>query len=133
MMMKSSCHSTDALAEVEPEVHENDVWDFDLSLSTDANVIAESTLPTGAHILESQDIIGIANIGATSHVIKHAGGGKKHHQTSVKTHGFAVETIKPNCEMDIPVLFLTRKEQRSLTLYSVTCKRMRCSTSIYLV
>ncbi len=68
------------------------------------NVIADSTLPTGFHILESQDIW-IANTGATSHVTKHARGGKKHHQKSVKTRGFAGETIEPACEMDIPVTY----------------------------
>jgi hypothetical protein len=92
------------LAEVEPEDQYDDIWDLDLSLSTVGNVIADSTLPTGTPILESQDIW-IANTRATSHVTKHAGGKKKHHQTSVRTCGFAGETIKPNCEMDIPVTY----------------------------
>jgi hypothetical protein len=58
------------LSEVEPEVQDNDIWDLDLSLSAVANVIADSTLPTGAHILEFQ-YIWITNTGATSHVTKH--------------------------------------------------------------
>jgi hypothetical protein len=65
-------------------------------------------LPTGAHILESQDIW-IADTGATSHVTKHAGGRRKHCQTSVRTRGFAGETIKPDCEMDILVTYCDKE------------------------
>jgi hypothetical protein len=68
------------LAKVEVEVQEDNAWDLDLSLSTVANVIADSTLPTAAHILESQNIW-IVDTGATSHISKHARGGQKYHQT----------------------------------------------------
>jgi hypothetical protein len=79
-----------------------------LSLSKVANVIADSTLPTGAHILESQDIW-ITDTGAPSHISKHAGGRQKHYQTSVRTHGFAGETIKPDSEMDITVTYCDKE------------------------
>ncbi len=55
-----------------------DTYDLDLSLTAVANVIADVTFTTGAHILESQDIW-IADAGATSHVTKHAEGRTKHH------------------------------------------------------
>jgi hypothetical protein len=63
----------DDLAKVEIEVQEDNAWDLGLSLSTVANVIADSTVLTGAHILEFQDIW-IVDTGATSHISKHAGG-----------------------------------------------------------
>ncbi len=69
--------STDVDLEVSNE-------DLDLSLSSVVNGIADATFTTGAHILESQDIW-IADTGATSHVTKHAEGGIKHCQTSVRT------------------------------------------------
>jgi hypothetical protein len=78
---------------------------LDLSLSAVANVIADATFTTGAHILESQDIW-IADTGATSHVTKHTEGGRKHRQTNVWTRGFAGKTIQPDCEMDIPVTYV---------------------------
>ncbi len=78
---------------------------LDLSLSAVANVIADATFTIGAHILESQDIL-IADTGATSHVTKHTEGGRKHHQTNVRTCEFAGETIQPECEMDIPVTYV---------------------------
>ena len=58
-----------------------DTYDLDLSLSAVANVIADVTFTTGAHIIESQDIW-IVNTGATSHVTKHTEVGMKHCQTS---------------------------------------------------
>jgi hypothetical protein len=85
--------------------NDNDPPILDLSLGAVANVIADATFTTGAHILESQ-VIWIADIGATSHVTKHTEGGRKHHQTNVWTHGFAGETIQPDCEMDIPVTYI---------------------------
>jgi hypothetical protein len=78
---------------------------LDLSFSAVANVIANATFTIGAHILESQDIW-IADTGATSHVTKHTEGGRKHCQINVRTHGFAGETIQPDCEMDIPVTYV---------------------------
>jgi hypothetical protein len=122
----------DSLAEVEIKVQEDNSWDLDLSLSIVANVIADSTLPPGAHILESQDIW-IAGIRNTSHVTKHAGGGWKHRQTSVRTCGFAGETIEPDCEMDIPATYCDKEGTEKLTLYLETCTQMRDSTSICLV
>jgi hypothetical protein len=95
-------------AKVEIEVQEDNTWDLDLSLSIVANVIADSTLPTVAHILDAQDIW-IADTGATSHISKHEGGGQKHHQTSVRTCGSTGETIKPDCEMDIPVIYCDKE------------------------
>jgi hypothetical protein len=83
----------------------NDPPILDLSLSAVANVIADATFTTGANILESQDIW-IADTGTTSHVTKHTEGGRKHCQTNVRTHGFAGETIQPDCEMDIPVTYV---------------------------
>ena len=74
--------------DVNIEVSNEDSYDLDLSLSAVANVIADATFTTGAHILESQDIW-IADTGATSHVTKHAEGRTKHRQTSVQTQGFA--------------------------------------------
>ncbi len=67
---------------VDLEVSNKDTYDLGLSLSAVANVIADATFTTGAHILESQDIW-IADTGATSHFTKHAEGGTKHCQTSV--------------------------------------------------
>ena len=58
------------LTKVEPEVQDNGIWDLGLILSAVVNVIADSTLPTGAHILECQ-YIWTTNTGATSHVTKH--------------------------------------------------------------
>jgi hypothetical protein len=72
----------DDLKNVDLEVSNEDTYNLDLSLSAVANVIADATFTTGAHILESQDIQ-IANTGATSHVTKHAEGETKHCQTSV--------------------------------------------------
>jgi hypothetical protein len=63
---------------VDLEVSNKDTYDLDLSLTAVANVIADVTFTTGAHILESQDIW-IADAGATSHVTKHAEGRTKHH------------------------------------------------------
>jgi hypothetical protein len=85
--------------------NDNDPPILDLSLSAVAKVIADTTFTTGAHILESQDIW-IADTGATSHVTKHTEGGRKHRQTNVQTHGFAGETIQPDCEMDILVTYV---------------------------
>ncbi len=85
--------------------NDNDPPILDLSLSAVANVIADATFTTGAHILESQDIW-IADIGATSHVTKHTKGGRKHHQTNVWTRRFAGETIQPDCEIDIRVTYV---------------------------
>ena len=74
------------------EVSNEDTYNLDLSLSTVANVIANATFTTGAHILESQDIW-IVDTGATSHATKpatkHAEGRTKHRQTSVRTLGFS--------------------------------------------
>jgi hypothetical protein len=121
-------------AKVEIEVQEDNAWDLDLSLSVVANVIPDSTLATGAHILESQDIWN-ADTGATSHLSKHAGGRQRHCQTSVRTRGFAGEAIKPDCEMDIPVTYCDKEgtekfdvvlgdvkmdERLNLNLFSVT-------------
>ncbi len=39
---------------------------------------------------------------------KHKEGGQKHRQTSVRTRGFAGETIQPDCEMDIPVTYINK-------------------------
>ncbi len=64
------------------EVSNEDTYSLDLSLSAVANIIADATFTTGAHILESQDIW-IAGTGATSHITKHAEGRTKHCQTSV--------------------------------------------------
>jgi hypothetical protein len=55
--------------------------------------------------LESRDIW-IADTGTTSHVTKHTEGGRKHRQTNVWTCGFAGETIQPDSEMDIPVIYV---------------------------
>jgi len=66
---------------VDLEVSNEDTYNLDLSLSAVANVIADATFTTGAHILESQDIW-IADAGATSHVTKHTEVGMKHCQTS---------------------------------------------------
>jgi hypothetical protein len=63
--------------------NDNDPPILDLSLIAAANVIADATFTTGAHILESQDIW-IADTGATSHVTKYTGGGRKHRQTNVR-------------------------------------------------
>ncbi len=82
----------DDSTEVEIEVQEDNDWDLDLSLRVVANDIADSALPTGAHILESHDIW-ITDTGATSHISKHAGGRWEHHQTNVRTHEFVWETI----------------------------------------
>ncbi len=84
---------------------DNDPPILDLSLSVVANVIADTTLTTGAHILETQDIW-IADTGTTSHVTKHTEGSRKQCQTNVRTHGFAGETIQPDCEMDILVTYV---------------------------
>ncbi len=72
----------DDLTNVDLEVPNEDTYDLDLSLSAVANVIADATFTTGAHILELQDIW-IVDTGATSHVTKHAEGKTKHHQTGV--------------------------------------------------
>ncbi len=116
---------------------DDDVWDLDLSLSAIANVTADFTLLTEAHILESQDIW-IVNTGATNNVTKHAEGRKKSCQTSVRTHGFAGETIEPNCEMDIPVMYCDKegtekctwrhanKQNVQLNLFSVTKILLKC-------
>jgi hypothetical protein len=89
---------------VDLEVSNEDPYNLDLSLSAVANVIADATFTTEAHILESQDIW-IADTGATSHVTKHAEGRMKHCQTNVRTRGFAGETIQPECKMDTPVTY----------------------------
>ncbi len=54
----------DDSTDVDLEVSNEDSYDLDLSLSAVANVIADATFTTGAHILESQDIW-IADTGAT--------------------------------------------------------------------
>jgi hypothetical protein len=41
-------------------------------------------------------------------VTKHKEGGQKHCQTSVRTRGFAGETIQPDCKMDIPVTYINK-------------------------
>jgi hypothetical protein len=90
------------------EHEDNDTNDppvLDLSLSAVASVIADASFTTGAHILESKDIW-IADTGATSHVTKHAEGGRKHRQTSVWMCGFAGETIQLDCKMDTPVTYV---------------------------
>jgi hypothetical protein len=93
---------------VDFEVSNEDTYDLDLRISVVVNVIADATFTTGAHILESQDIW-IADTGATSHLTKHAEGISKHCQTSVRTRGFAGETIQPDCKMDIPVTYSDKK------------------------
>ncbi len=70
--------------DIDLEVSNKDTHDLDLSLSAVANVIADATFTTGAHILESQDIW-IADTGATSHVTKYAEGRTRHCQTSIQT------------------------------------------------
>jgi hypothetical protein len=85
--------------------NDNDPSIMDLSLSVVANVIADATFTTRAHILESQDIW-ITDTGATSHVTKHTEGGRKHCWMNVHTCGFTVETIQPDCEMDILVTYV---------------------------
>jgi hypothetical protein len=90
------------------ECEDNDTNDppvLDLSHSAVTSVIADASFTTRDPILESKDIW-IADTGATSHVMKHAEGGRKHRQTSVRTRGFAGETIKPDCKMDIPVTYV---------------------------
>jgi hypothetical protein len=88
---------------------------LDLSVSAVANVIADATFTTGAHILESRDIW-ISATGATSHVTKHTEGGRKHRQTNVRTRGFAGETIQPDAEMDIPVNYVDVNETEKFDL-----------------
>ncbi len=95
-----------------------DTYNLDLSLSAVANVIADVTFTTGAHILESQDIIWIADTGATSHVTNHAEGGTKYCQTSVQTRGFAGETIQPDCKKDIPFTYSDKNEAEK---FEVVC------------
>ncbi len=46
----------DDLTNVDLEVSNEDTYNIDLSLSAVANVIADTTFTTRAHILESQDI-----------------------------------------------------------------------------
>ncbi len=92
-----------------------DTFDLDLSLSAVANVIADATFTTGAHILESQDIW-IAGTGAATHVTKHAEDETKHCQTSVQTPDFAGETIQPDCEMDIPVTYSVKKRTEKFNI-----------------
>ncbi len=46
----------DDSTDVDLEVSNEDTYNLDLSLSAVANVIADATFTTGAHILESQDI-----------------------------------------------------------------------------
>jgi hypothetical protein len=72
----------DDLTNMDLEVSNENTYNLDLSLSAVANVIADATFTTGAHILESQGIW-IADTGATSFVTKHAECGTKHCQTSV--------------------------------------------------
>jgi hypothetical protein len=46
----------DASTDMDLEVSNEDSYNLDLSLSAVANVIADATFTTGAHILESQDV-----------------------------------------------------------------------------
>ncbi len=39
---------------------------------------------------------------------KYEEGGQKHRQTSVRTRGFAGETIQPDCKMDILVTYIDK-------------------------
>jgi hypothetical protein len=103
------------------EPSKDGTYDLDLSPSAVANVIADTDFTTGAHVLNSPDIW-IADTGATSHVTKHKDGGQKHHQTSVRTHGFASETIQPDCEMDIPVTYINKEWYGE-----IQCHPWRCS------
>jgi hypothetical protein len=82
-------------AEVDFEVWNSGFRDMNLSRNSVACVIADSSLSTGPHILESPDIW-IADTDATSHVTKHAGDDKNHPQINVRTQEFAGETIKSN-------------------------------------
>ncbi len=105
----------DDLTDVDLEVSNEDTYNLDLSLSAVANVIADATFTTGAHILESQ-YIWIVDTGITSHVTKHAEGRMKHFQTSVQTQGFAWEIIQPDCEMDIPVTYSDKNGTKKFDL-----------------
>jgi hypothetical protein len=49
-------YSIKTCAEVDHEVWNRDIMDLDLSHSLVACVLTDSTFPTGAHVLESQDI-----------------------------------------------------------------------------
>ena len=69
---------------------------FDVSLASVAGELNSRDL------LESEDIW-IADTGATTHVTKHARGGKNHRKTDVTTRGARGEAAEASYEMDIPV------------------------------
>jgi hypothetical protein len=126
----------DDLTNVDLEVSNEDTYDLDLSLSAVANVIADATFTTGAHILESQDIW-IVDTGATSHATKHATkhaeGRTKQCQTSDRTQGFAGEMFQSDCKMNIPVTYSDKNGTEKLKLYLETFRQMRSFITAYSV
>ncbi len=97
---------------------EKEIKEFDVSSAL--TCIVSTASPT-TQMLESEDLW-IADMGATSHITKHATGGIKQHKSAVQMKG-CMEIMTAIFKMDIPVMYCDKdgNEVRSAELKK-TCK-----------